>query len=304
MIAPFLSSLLVRQPQYAAQYEEDPALQQAPPLGYFPAPDMPQPQPVYAPLPSYAVSAPAPTPVVARAEPVPLSTSAPSAPVAASVASATTALVPTAPMLPRAVPAPFWPTPGLPAIAAAATNSASDADAVAVKATNENGPPVSTLPRPARSGPPGSEAASPPPTAGDAARAVTPDSTPQPETPPTTAASTSAPASLPAPSLPAFTTGPAPFTARPVPADAPGVAAGETRAETPFILEAVNAPATEAQAEKLPVLRPRQTPRASQRIPWSGPPHRRYRRAISSRRLPCCLVRRRCPRCFRNRPKR
>ncbi len=240
MIAPFLSSLLVRPPQYAAQYDEDPALQAVPPLGYAPAPDAPQPQPAYAPPASIAANAratlpvyPVPVPVVARAEPVPLSPSAPSAP----APLAAVALVPTAPSLPRAVPVPLWPTPGLPALAAAATNGTSDADAVApaipANATTETAPPVNTPPEPARPGPPGSEAASPPPTAGDATRAA-----------------------VPAPSLPAFTTGPAPFTARPAPTDAPSTMTNA--GATPFILAPTPSPAAAPpvteQAEKPPML--------------------------------------------------
>jgi len=264
MIAPFLSSLLVRQPPYAAQYEEDPTLQQAPPVGYFPPLDasqpQPQPQPAYAPQPNQAaVNAPAMSPVypasastVARAEPVPLSPSTASASVApvvaASTPSAAVALVPTAPSLPRAVPMPFWPTPGLPDIATAATNGASDAGVVPVQTTETGNAATAhtTLPEPVRSGPPGSEAASPAlPIA-----ATQPETTLQPGPPP-----------KPAPaSLPAFTTGPAPFTARPAPTGAPSAlstVAPPNVGETPFILAPAPSlstmeQATTEQAEKLP----------------------------------------------------
>ncbi len=267
MIAPFLSSLLVRQPQYAAQYEDDPALQQAPPLDYFPPAVAPQPQPIYAPPPPpVAASAPVPAPSYPVSAPVVVAP----APAAVSAAS----LVPTVPALPRAAAMPLWPTPGLPPIAATATNGTSDAaPALPAKTTTEAGKPVTLPPEPTRIGPPGLQAASPslPSLPADGATRAdasiaSPTTTPQPEipqqvvppAPPTATTTSAAPASPPA--LPAFITGPAPFTARPTPTGAPSAITDGERAETPSNLAPTVSPAASPlaaeQTEKPPARPP------------------------------------------------
>lgn len=274
ILTPFLSLLFVRQLPYAAEYKyvDDAMPQQSPAFGYFPnhrdeMAHTASPQPQSQPQPSmytapYALQAqaqaapgvpaqfvPAFAPDPAFAPPGTVTTLTPAVAAAAAAREAENApasLMPATPMLPRAVPVPMWPTPSLPVTAPTPAIAAIAPTMTAPGTSNQEAQALATETPPDASGNASAQSSRPtgPPGFAITASQPLPPSVMASDAPAATPAATSlkplAPAS--APTLPASTTGPTPFTATTtrVAGEPPMARGNETNAANP---NAVFAPA-------------------------------------------------------------